>query len=140
MAAQIMHDMKFPKPEDFDGSSEKVRRWVHTLDAYFAYNDEIATSQNQQISADKAKALFALRLMTKGHTLDWSGLMMDEFITSESTPGWTYPTWPNFRKTILQAFQDVDNAEKARMELMTVQQNKGEELQTYINRFKAIMG
>ncbi|KAJ8501692.1 hypothetical protein ONZ51_g426 [Trametes cubensis] len=142
MAEERTNEIKLKMPPEFSGKRGEVVEWLQKCSLYLTMNKK--TYDN-----DEMKIVFCLMLMNGGTAGTWSRTFIEDVERQAADqnknlrPGENrvepnYGTWDEFKKQLLDAFDDVDQKASARVLLRNLKQGS-KKVEDYIAEFKSII-
>ena len=95
------------KPQDFDGRSETLERFIHQCSLFLDLDNY----------TDRAKITFVLSYMKSGSALTWAEQKLAEYAATN----WVQ-TWAPFLAELRTSFGDVDRTKSARIRIFEIKQ------------------
>src|SRR5579864_771105 len=128
-------DVKVAKPEDYDGSSAKLKSFFVQCEINFS-------AQTERFKTGKAKVLFALSYMNKGTALAWKeGVMAEQETLLKELAKLSEETktgmWQSFKLFVQSIFQNLSAEVEARHQLMHLRQGTMR-LEEYHTKFRLL--
>ena len=125
-------ELKIGLPPIFDGDRRKANRWILSVRTYFLINKKVYDDDMKKVS-------FALSYMTEGVAGNWvESIYQDSLELDSKGDEKGLPTWEDFQKLFLSAFNPVNVGLEARNELRNLKQTG--EADDYITRFRVLIG
>lgn len=128
------------KPFFFDGNKGEYGAFKRAIDAYIAANPN-------EFTDDAKKILFTYSYLTKGDAALWAEVwhsdhLRNGILTPAPDPTTTPPTpgltWAEFIKELDEQFEDVNIAEKARIDINQIRQGS-DTAAVFFNKFERLM-
>src|SRR5215472_14032024 len=113
--------IKLAKPDNYDGSPEKLNKFVHKCNLYLASKDY----------TPRQCVLFAISFMKTGKALIWAQAKLTELAKKLT---WDY-SWEDCMKDLCSAFRDCDVKATAQSKIKNVKQGTSS-VSTYIINFE----
>jgi hypothetical protein len=116
-------------PKDFDGSEDKYKTWLRTVNTYLRANESLFTTDTRKID-------FALSYMITGRAANWAEHFTDTHTNSEGVFD-SGLTWKQFIELLNTTFDVRRMKDKARVDLSTLKHKPGQ-LEQYILDFSLL--
>ncbi|KAJ8455588.1 hypothetical protein ONZ51_g12390 [Trametes cubensis] len=142
MAEERTNEIKLKMPPEFSGKRGEVVEWLQKCSLYLTMN-------KKTYADDEMKIVFCLMLMNGGTAGTWSRTFIEDverqaadqnknLREGENRVEPNYGTWDEFKKQLLDAFDDVDQKASARVLLRNLKQGS-KKVEDYIAEFKSII-
>ncbi|KAJ8456414.1 hypothetical protein ONZ51_g12142 [Trametes cubensis] len=142
MAEERTNEIKLKMPPEFSGKRGEVVEWLQKCSLYLTMN-------KKTYADDEMKIIFCLMLMNGGTAGTWSRTFIEDverqaadqnknLREGENRIEPNYGTWDEFKKQLLDAFDDVDQKASARVLLRNLKQGS-KKVEDYIAEFKSII-
>ena len=126
-------EIKLNPPKVFDGSRDKLRKFVQDADLYMLINKKL-------YDTDLVKIGFVLSFMTEGQAAAWADQFVEE-AANKTAPGMelTLGTYTNFKGLLRKAFSAYDSPGEALSQMKNLRMKREDPMEEHIAKFKSLV-
>ena len=124
--------VKLNLPKAFDGSRDKVRKFLQTTEIYLSINKKVYNDNLKKIG-------FILSFMTEGQAEAWADQFVEEAQTQHPGPDLDLGTYEYFQKTLKATFSAYDSPGNALNKMKNLRIKYDDNIDKHITMFATLL-